>query len=302
MNRVNKVLLATDFSEASQNALDHAAVIAAKNDAELVVMHVRVPLDTEAGPEDHFPERDAYQKALEKASDDRLQGVTPRFEVPITRVSERGLSESETILSYVDQHGVDLIVTGTRARRGVAYALLGSVAEEIVRRANVPVLVVGTGAGNEVSAQEYKKIVVPVDFSETSKRTLKHGVAVAAQHGAHLVATHVIERVPNPAFYLFGRDSILEFFPDLHERSREAVQKMLDDSGEKIDAEVVITEGKAHKRVTDMARELDADLIVVGTAGHSGVDRFLLGSVTEKILRTSPCPVLTVRGEEPANV
>ena len=91
MNRLNKILLATDFSKTSDNALDHAAIIAAKNDAPLHVLHVHVLLQDVHG-EKGFPERDRYQEVLDRFATEGLVKLRPQFGVPVEKKTIRDVS------------------------------------------------------------------------------------------------------------------------------------------------------------------------------------------------------------------
>ncbi len=302
MNRLNRILLATDFSEASENALDHATLIAAKNDAALQVLHVQALLTAETpDPSKTFPEAERYQEVLDRFAASGLEAVKPKFEVPVTKVTRRAPSATPAILEYAKEAGIDLIVMGTHGRKRAAHVLLGSVAEQVVRLSPVSVLVAGRGEGHHVDRAGYRSILVPIDFSEQSLVALAQAVQIAEQHKAKLLVMHVVEIVPSP--YYYPSYSPLEAFPDLRRRASEALDRTLRmQVPDALKAEKVLEEGNAAKRIVQVARERHADLVVMATAGLGGVDKLLLGSVAAKVLRTTPCPVLIAKSRDAANV
>jgi nucleotide-binding universal stress UspA family protein len=142
---------------------------------------------------------------------------------------------------------------------------------------------------------EIRRILCPVDFSECSRRAADHAMAIARWYGASVTALHVY---PMPPVAAAPADPII-FEPALltaHQRTRllAATRQFLAAATSGVGADAVLREGGAAAEILEQARDIDADLIVMGTHGRSGVDRLLLGSVTERVLRKAACPVLTV--------
>lgn len=143
-----------------------------------------------------------------------------------------------------------------------------------------------------------RRILVPVDFSEPSRKAFRYARLFAEQFGAELVLLHVVEPVLYPADFGY-----LPVAAEAAERERlEDLSLQL----ERLAAEVhgaagvekVVRLGRAWKVITDFAAERSADLVVVSTHGYTGLQHALLGSVAEKIVRHAPCPVLVVREQE----
>jgi nucleotide-binding universal stress UspA family protein len=144
------------------------------------------------------------------------------------------------------------------------------------------------------------KILVPTDFSKSSQNALSYAVAFAQKFGA---AVHLLHVVQDLALFIpeammvapTGAPPVEQF----HEAARAALQRVVSELGV---ADVVIhpevVEGVPYDTIIRFARERDIDLIVMGTHGHTGLAHFLLGSVSEKVVRRAPCPVLTVRHPE----
>lgn len=143
---------------------------------------------------------------------------------------------------------------------------------------------------------QFRKILVPVDFSETSNFALDYAIDMATKLGASVTVMHAFE-LP---IYGFPDDALVasaEVAPGIVNGSTQALAATLADRKKSgVTLESALRQGPADKEIVDLARLAGADLIVMGTHGRRGLARALLGSVAEKVVRTAPCPVLTVHG------
>lgn len=142
---------------------------------------------------------------------------------------------------------------------------------------------------------EYRLILCPVDFSEASKQSFQTAVDLATRLNAEIRVIHVYQL---PASAL--PDGVLETPTDLEAVLEERIQKRLDafvaeNVTEGANVTTGLCEGVPYVEITEAAEEIDADMIVIGTHGRTGLAHLLLGSVAERVLRTSDIPVLTVR-------
>ena len=144
---------------------------------------------------------------------------------------------------------------------------------------------------------EIKRILCPIDYSEFSRHAFDYAIAVAHWYKASVTALYVLPQVASlipagdPGLYpaiVFTAEDLQQF--------RASVEAFVakSDHDHQVKVEALATEGNAAAEITRLARELPADLLVMGTHGRSGFDRLMLGSVTEKMLRKTPCPMLTV--------
>lgn len=147
----------------------------------------------------------------------------------------------------------------------------------------------------------YKKILLPTDGSEYANKAAKHAIWIASLNGAELIALNVIET--SSLVGLPAEDLIVRIKEMLKEEGRKSLEKISDILKEsKIEGEcqkeVKLTmstkEGSPSDVIIDTVKKEGVDLIVMGTSGKHGLDRFLLGSVTENVVRSSQCPVLVV--------
>jgi nucleotide-binding universal stress UspA family protein len=139
-----------------------------------------------------------------------------------------------------------------------------------------------------------KQILCPVDLSEFSGRALRHALALSRWYGASLVALGVRPTVLQPTPWMEYPMAMPLEAPADRERAARAVLEFVTDIAGTTPVQVIVRDGSVPHEIIRAATELPADLIVMGTHGLSGFERFMLGSVTEKVLRKAPCPVLTV--------
>jgi nucleotide-binding universal stress UspA family protein len=144
------------------------------------------------------------------------------------------------------------------------------------------------------------RILVPTDFSKHSNNALTYAVAFAEKFGAELHLLHVVQDLA-----LFIPDAVTAMPPvalpvdQITLAAREALDRVIREQGlERFTVRPEVREGTPFAEIIRCAREKDIDLIVMGTHGHTGLAHMLLGSVTEKVVRKAPCPVLTVRHPE----
>jgi universal stress protein A len=159
-----------------------------------------------------------------------------------------------------------------------------------------PPAVLRADAGAEAAAVIHlKSILVPVDFSEMSLKSLQYAVPLARQFGAKITLMHVVA----------ASDHLLDFsYPvPLEEKGLGMIEEKMEAlRAERIPAELVVQsivrQGRTFDAILDAAREIEADLIIATTHGFTGLDRALLGSTAENLVRLAKCPVLVIRESE----
>ena len=289
MNKIARILVPTDFALASERALAQAAAIAARSGAELHVLHVQ-ELHRGMYRLTAMSEIEAVEKIIAEQSRQNLEKEVEKIAPPVVQTVRRDIKAGPGILSYAEEHDVDLIVMGTHARKGPVRMFIGSVAAEVLRDAEIPVLIVGPE--HVLPADLYRRVLAPVDFSNSARAALQQASAIAAQHNAELIVLHVIEpRIRTPYEAANGTAE------ELRERARESLEEWVADTQlVKAPAQQRITLGPPDEQIVSCAREETVDLIVLGTVGLSGLSRLLLGSTTERVLRHAPCAALAHRG------
>lgn len=291
---IKKILVARDFSEYSENALSYAQALARRLDAELHLLFAEVlfgeSIDTAVvALDDRFRER---LGKLPAEGQDLDQDA-----VPATPVLVRGIAAASAILDYAREQEIDLIVLGTHGRRGVRHMLLGSVAEEVLRLAPCPVLTVGrVDPGRRLDDAAFS-ILVPMDFSPYAREALQYAKELAALFNARIDLLHVVDVHYHPTFFETGLFSIYDVEPDVEEKARIRLQQVYHetDGPEATAVQIEVCTGAAAHEIVQYARRNATSLIVMATHGMTGLSHFLIGSVAEKVVRTAPCPVFTVK-------
>ena len=283
---IDKILLATDFSIASEKAAAYAKALAKRFLSAVEIAHVFDPSKVinyeEAILSLPLPER-------RQNSNDYLERVRIEFMdagIKAHTVSPEGHWVGAAILKVAKDDHVDLIITGTQSKSGTERWLLGSTAEEIVRRAMCPVLTVGP---NVVSPKAgplvFKSIVFATDFSVESAKAAALALSFAEDSGAHLYFCHVVAPYPG-----WQREA-----PIVDVMFQAALEKLVPNSSyDWCSPECVLEHGDAAKGILAVAEQVDADLIVLGPRKASFWLDHVEHGTTPNLLAKATCPVLTV--------
>ena len=140
----------------------------------------------------------------------------------------------------------------------------------------------------------YQNILIPTDGSEGVEKAVEQGLSLAEAYDATVHALYVIEPVYSADY---GTNQIIDALQAEGERATEAIEEQSEQRG--ISATTAVRTGAPHRQILDYVDENDVDLVVMGTHGRTGIGRYLLGSVTEKVVRLSDVPVLTVSMQSP---
>ena len=141
-----------------------------------------------------------------------------------------------------------------------------------------------------------KLILCPIDFSEFSLSAYRHSLSLAEHYQAKLVAQHIVELWRHPAGDFAASAGVYEEYSQaLRESGKKQLQEFVENHPhDEIQPELVVQEGIAPDLILSFAETQKTDVIVMGTHGRRGFDRLVLGSVTDRVMRTAPCPVLAV--------
>ena len=186
---------------------------------------------------------------------------------------------------------VQLVVMVTRGRSGLERTVLGSVAERLVTRGSLPVVLFRPGAH---PLGRLRTLLVPLDGSPGAAIALGVAVALARASGAHLELAEVVEPIPRYAYV----DNYVD--PAWDEEARQAAEVYLQSLAARLRRAGVQAEGhailgpKVAEQIITEADRAEADLVVMSTHAHRGVTRALLGSVADAVVRTGTCPVLLI--------
>jgi nucleotide-binding universal stress UspA family protein len=143
---------------------------------------------------------------------------------------------------------------------------------------------------------EIKKVLVPIDFSDYSKSALKYAVNFSSQFNADIILVYVVEPVIYPPDFSMGQIALPSVNTEWDIKAKEELDKLAKtEIPESVNVTTILKTGKPFLEIIETASEENADLIIIATHGHSGVEHILFGSTAEKVVRKAPCPVLTLR-------
>ncbi|HSR53346.1 MAG TPA: universal stress protein [Acidobacteriota bacterium] len=293
---IKKIICTTDFSDPAREALPHAVELARKFGAHITVLHVRTLFtDDPSNVEFQFLDEDMYEEFLDKNLEKAAKPISSDVEFETAVV--RNVSPAAGILEYADEEAADLVVMGTHGRSALGHFFLGSVAEKVVRHAPCAVLTVGPeGQDHYIHKPDHAEILAPFDFSEHSIEAVGRALELARAFDANVHVLYVLEQEVHPAFFATWKLSVEQHLDEIRRNAVKALQEELgSETLEKIKVTVKIGDDRSDREISRYCRENDIDLVVMGTHGLSGIDRALLGSTTERVVRKAPCPVLTLK-------
>ena len=288
MLTIRRILFPTDFSDGAARAFPQAAHLADWHDAELHIVHV-------AGPQD---EADTALPVSQDTLQEWLGQPSGSFSLDTLSIVQHQVESDappERLVAYTEDQDIDLVVMGTHGRRGIRRMILGSVTEEVLRKASCPVLTVRSDA-EEAPKQAIRRILVPVDFSEASEIAVQHAKEIAQTYGAEIDLLHVVEEVVYPSAY--GVEPPYVPSQDVVARVEKALGSMAREDIGYEHVQVSARIGYAPLTILDYVESNDIDLIVLATHGRTGLDRMLLGSVAERVIRRAPTPVFIVKPDQ----
>jgi nucleotide-binding universal stress UspA family protein len=293
-----KILCPIDFSPGSQQAMRTAVRLANERDAELVLVHSWY-LPPVAFSGDYVYAADIVQQLSDDAQRSLEAAVGEAGKMGARRVTSKlltGLPWQQIVDAAKREAGLGLIVIGTHGRTGLSRVLLGSVAELVVRHAPCPVLTVRPH--NEPAP--FAHVLCPVDLSRPARDAMNLAAELAPSSGAGITLLHVLEL---PVSYT-GKLPLPDFHRDLDVRSAALLDQWTTDLKAKVAVPVTqLTRiGRPGAQILSVLEDdRTFDLVVMGSHGHTGVERMLLGSVAEKIVRHARCPVLVAHSSNPAH-
>ncbi|MCU4801786.1 universal stress protein [Halobacteria archaeon HArc-gm2] len=293
---IDTVLVPTDGSDHAVRAAEHGAAIAEAFDATLHVISV-VDTRAAAGPFDAGGLREEFVERLEADAEDSIDAAVDAVDGSNKlQTAVRKGDPVDEILDYAGDHGIDLIAMGTHGRTGVERYVMGSVTEQVVRRAPVPVLTVrATESSRHVGA--YDEIMVPTDGSESADVVVEPALELAARFDARVHAVHVLNvGDADVAVEHANSAALLDRLRDHGERAVEGVAGRAREAG--VDVVTNVDGGYPAASILEYADANDVDCIAMGTAGRTGLNRFLLGSTTERVVRHADVPVLAVNARD----
>ena len=301
MSSFGNILFPTDFTTHARSALKYAAAFAREGRGRVVLFSVqtaKVPANLMTLPERILENQDSKWLAQLRAQVKDLL-IDPLFDgLEVEPVIVEGEPAHE-IAKAVRDYDIDLVTVVTHGRRGLARALFGSTAEEIIAEAPCPVLTIRPPQHDFVRHRDHhteislNRILLATNFHPSSIAATSRARELAATTGAELHAIYVIGDYFEQISVMFpegGRSALSRMRGEVTDRMQSFARE---DDGR---IRTHIAEGRPYAEIVRLAAEIDADLIVIGTSVHASLfgGAPALGSEIERVVRNAPCPVLCV--------
>jgi nucleotide-binding universal stress UspA family protein len=295
--KIERILVALDFSPASLEALDYAVWLAKQFRAAIHLVHVYPPDEASAPGGGHLLFESA--EAIERLNEE-LTGIH-RKHVPTFRPENchiRGGRPYEEIVRVAREIDADVIALATRGHSGLKHLLLGSTAERVVRNAPCPVLVARKSKQRGKATREafaIRTILVPTDFSQCSLAGTEYAAFLARKFGAILRLFHALYPYTNYVFVDRAGVRLSGLAEAVEETARQEMDALKQMNFlRNVPVQTEILPGPAVDEICAAAGGPDIDLIVTSTHGRTGLKHALIGSVAEQVVRYAERPVLVV--------
>jgi nucleotide-binding universal stress UspA family protein len=295
-----KILCATDFSEQSNRTIPYGVAIAREFEARLYVCHVidlsvltlygEFQIDP-AGQQGRIQDEAEAQLA-------RMPGLEGVSWEPLIGMGQ----PAAEIARIVDEKEVDLVVASTRGHSGLKRLILGSVTQRLMRILPCPLLAVQDLEEGFITKPaagiRLKKILVGCDFSVDSHLALQHGLSLAQEFEAELHLVYVMEAPTYPDFLTPAEQTQDMVRIDLVKEKLDGLVPQ--EARHWCSPKTAILRGRPYEELVAYAMTQNMDMIVMGVRGYGMVRTLFMGSTTDRVVRRSPCPVLTAGARHPA--
>lgn len=285
-----RIVVPLDGTPVAEQALGPAVSVAREEAAHVHLVTVERPAAVELEPSIGVLDDDYLEEMAEGVSD-----------AGVPSVSTQRLTGDKTpavLEAYRKEVGADLIVMCTHGRRGMERVWLGSVADDLVRRSEVPILLVRAGTGersggaNLRAATRFKRILVALDGTHFSRQALEQAARLGGKVGTTYVLAHVVAGSGGTAAEPQQKAQAMA------EAKMKLEVQAFTEGG--YAAEFAMTSSASVAQgIIDLAARHEAEVIVIATHARSGVGRMVLGSVADEVIRSADLPVLVVRPPGP---
>jgi nucleotide-binding universal stress UspA family protein len=288
MITIKKILCPVDFFPASDMAVNYAVGLALNYDAKIHLLHVVTPGAT---PAYEFPvNMGEIVRSMEDAAAKEIEKI-------VTRVKDAGAAvESDVrvgdvhneIKRAIDVVQPNLVVMGTHGSRGVERWLMGSTTERLLRHSPVPLLTISGNNGGASGELRFKRILVTTDFSEGTADALAYAFAMAQENDSRVTLLHVLHNVDDADLSREYRDLL-----------RKGIQAELEElvpaeAKDWCDVVTRVETGTPYRIILRTLEDEKVDLLVMNIHGKGMLDRALLGSTAERVVRAARCPVMLI--------
>lgn len=295
---IKTILCATDFSTFSAHVTRYGAELAKHFGAELVLFHAVHFAEDRLYSSDFLERKTEQKKRTARADAEMKKAVVDQRLEPCQIVVAAG-DPVDQIIHCAHERRADLVIAASHGLSGFKRLLLGTVVERLARKLVRPLLVIKphrlSGSGGTEDPIAFRKIVAGLSQFSPDNPVLTHAMAFAEPMRAGLHLLHAIESPMDAAAVDPTQGPYGEVQDTLQLDRRHRLAAMVGDAErQRFAIQTFLAAGLPGEALASHARQSDADLVVVGVKTHSIIEKLLIGSTTETILRQSPCSVLTV--------
>ena len=279
MINIKNILCPVDFFPASNAAVNYAAGLAANYDAAIHLLHVVTPVPVSVY--EYAIDTSAILKSVEESSMDEMKKL-------VARVKGMGVAAVyDEIKRSIDVLKPDLIVMGTHGRRGVERWFMGSTTEKLLRHSPVPLVTISAMGERAFNMPRFRRILVTTDFSDGTPDALAYAFSVAQENESQVTLMHVLHDISADLSGKY-RDSLIN-----------GLRRQLDDmvpaeARNWCDIVTRVETGVPYRIILRIIEDERPDLLVMNIHGKGMLDRALLGSTAERVVRAASCPVMMI--------
>jgi nucleotide-binding universal stress UspA family protein len=280
MAKYRKILVAYDGSPSAKNALTLAGKLAREDKSWIKVLAVAPNYEGDLDLIGVSNIKEAIAGPGERLLAEARQ-IADSEDLHILTNLQQG-EPYEQIVRVADEENCDLIIMGRRGINNLERELMGSVTARVIGHTGKDVLVIP-----EQGSLAWDNILLATDGSASCDNALARSLEISQERGSKLVAVSVV--YTNDEFYALGQSVVKGLYLEA-DKALDKVKSWAGDLG--VQAETFIKEGEPHLAIVDLAAEQASDLVVMGSHGRKGLTRLLMGSVTERVIGYTECPVL----------
>lgn len=277
---IKRILTPVDFSETSQQALDHAIFMAKIFNARLYFAHILEPMSYQFEMNEMLSINDKIKKLAYDKLDELATFIHAEHGIYKPEIMIESGNTSSQIVDVADRIKPDIIVMGTHGVTGVTEFFMGSNAYKVVTQAACPVLTVQKHA----TRKGFKNIVLPIDDSHTSRQKVKHAVEFAKRYGSII---HVVGLMIEEDAGLLHKIELMV----------KQVNEYIDRNNIPNKSKIIVGDNIA-KVTMKYANDVDADLVIIMTDQEENLTSYIIGPIAQQIVNHSHVPVLSITPEE----
>jgi nucleotide-binding universal stress UspA family protein len=286
MITIKTILCPVDFFPASDAAVSYAAGLAGNYEAGIHLLHVITPVPVSAY--EYALDTTQIMKSMEAKAEEELvrlaaqvkeAGVTVDYEIRTGDVYEEIKASIEAVKPHI-------VVMGTHGRRGVERWFMGSTTEKLLRHSPVPLITI-SGTGEKAGVPRFRRILVTTDFSEGTADALAYAFSVAQENESQITLLHVVHDVAADVSGKY-RESLL------HGVEKQLEELVPLEATTWCDVNTQVETGVPYRIILRVLEDEKIDLLVMNIHGKGMLDRALLGSTAERVVRVAPCPVMLI--------